>query len=364
MSIDCQLFKRPRVVRSIGHMAAVGLLGCVTTSIALSQTISVRIERVPTEVIPDNLETRGSTEILGINDRGQYVGGFGQRDWVIWDKPHGFVHTSRGVFGQAGAGEDRFLGFRLGTVLGTRYEDPKFHYFDLFPDEVPYTSNIKVSMPTSINDAGTIVGTIAADSFNFGPYVGFIFNSKSGSFRTISVPGALSTEPRQINNRGVIVGNYVDRNYRYHGFVFEQGRFKTIDIPCGVGDSLLRGINDNGAIVGYCKDSGDAPSFVYRSGEIEWFTADGQRTRAEAINNSEEIVGYISIPAGPYLGFHYKAGVTVVLDFGAVPGSSTVANAISNAGRIAGHTTAKGTSWPGQTVQVGFLATVRPDTAD
>ena len=63
---------------------------------------------------------------------------------------------------------------------------------------------------------------------------GFLRNER-GRFTTIHVPGAVQTQAFGINNRGQVVGEYLDADGRFHGYLWEKGRFTTIDGPDGAG---------------------------------------------------------------------------------------------------------------------------------
>jgi probable HAF family extracellular repeat protein len=56
------------------------------------------------------------------------------------------------------------------------------------------------------------------------PTPGFLLDR--GRYTTIEVPGAtVETGAGGINNRGQVVGQYQDANGRFHGYVWERGRF-------------------------------------------------------------------------------------------------------------------------------------------
>jgi hypothetical protein len=54
--------------------------------------------------------------------------------------------------------------------------------------------------------------------------------------------------PFGINNRRQIVGQYVDAGGVLHGYLFDKGRYRTIDPPDG-SNSIAAEINDRGEIV-------------------------------------------------------------------------------------------------------------------
>jgi hypothetical protein len=53
------------------------------------------------------------------------------------------------------------------------------------------------------------------------------------------------------NNRGQIVGQYVETDLRCHGFVLSRGAFTTIDDPDALSSTGASDINDRGQIVGF-----------------------------------------------------------------------------------------------------------------
>ena len=70
------------------------------------------------------------------------------------------------------------------------------------------------------------------------------------TFTQIDVPGATATQATWINNRGQIVGGYVD-DVRRHGFLLSDGEFRTLTAPPGAFlESLAFDIDDHGRIVG------------------------------------------------------------------------------------------------------------------
>jgi probable HAF family extracellular repeat protein len=73
--------------------------------------------------------------------------------------------------------------------------------------------------------------------------------------------GVLGTGATGINNRGQIVGYYLDSNAKQHGFVYSDGTYVTVDDPLGVNGSMATGINDRGQIVGYYMDASGAGDF-------------------------------------------------------------------------------------------------------
>ena len=80
-----------------------------------------------------------------------------------------------------------------------------------------------------------------------------------------SVPGATMTEPGGINNAGVSVGIYLDKNGVQHGYILNGKKLTKLDDPNGAaGTTAGSNVNPNGAItvVGpYTNSSGNSVGF-------------------------------------------------------------------------------------------------------
>ena len=74
-----------------------------------------------------------------------------------------------------------------------------------------------------------------------------------GRSTTIDLPRAAGTSPVDINDRGQILGNYVDTAGGFHSFLLDRGRFTTIDAPGGA-FTFARDINNRGQIAGFTLD--------------------------------------------------------------------------------------------------------------
>ena len=66
-------------------------------------------------------------------------------------------------------------------------------------------------------------------------------------FTDLEPPGGLQAAANQINNRGQIVGVYLDSTPKLRSFLADPGRFTRIDAP-GRCDTAAVGINDRGQI--------------------------------------------------------------------------------------------------------------------
>ena len=162
-----------------------------------------------------------------------------------------------------------------------------------------------VSEATGVNNDGQVVGDYSdAKGFH-----GFFWDA--GLFRTIDVPfpGAIDTAPMAINNVGQIIGFYFDSNSHGHGFLYDNGIFATFNFPDAL-DTFPADINDRGQIVGFYVDTNFVGrSFLFQDGSFTNFDVPFPEvfaTQVSGINNEGQIVGrYIEQnpgdPVNPFL---------------------------------------------------------------
>ena len=198
-------------------------------------------------------------------------------------------------------------------------------------------SGVFGSRAWGINDEGDIVGGFSSADGAHG------YLRKGGTFTRIDVPGATDTSSRAINNRGEIVGDYIKAD-AHHFFLLKGGNFSTIEPPL-VNPVLLPqpealGINDSGHIVGYLDffNPGLCHSgFIYADGKFKTIDVPGAKeTLAQGINNHDQVVGYYTDGCTGYAahGFLYMNGQFTRFD---VPGAkATWPHGIDDAGRIVG----------------------------
>jgi hypothetical protein len=155
-----------------------------------------------------------------------------------------------------------------------------------------------------INDGGDIVGMYQLPgNLNFH---GFLRHG--AEFASIDDPSAaFGTIAFSINNAGTIVGNYDNGD----GFVYQNGKFRTLDAPQLAGEpaqTQLNGISNLGWIVGQVYTGGIWRGFWVENGKLHYLEPAGQTdSEATGINGHSDIVGchdsragFVSFLAGNY----------------------------------------------------------------
>jgi uncharacterized membrane protein len=159
------------------------------------------------------------------------------------------------------------------------------------------------------------------------------------TFSKANVPGAMQTGPSGINNAGVMVGGYVDKNSVSHGYILNGKKLTTLDDPKAMaGTTGPENLNLNGAIsvVGvYNNSSGNTVGFLYKNGKYTDIPgpAGAVSSVASGINDKGAIVGDYVDSDGRTHGFLLKGKKYTTLDEPAAFGT-TAASGINNAGWI------------------------------
>lgn len=233
---------------------------------------------------------------LDVDDRGRIVGAYDLTG-------HGVLQTARGQFilldHPEGIGETVLTGsnnrgqitlFILdASRTGRGFLRDSGRFIEI---EVPGALQ---SGPGAINDRGQIVGaysTLTNHNHAF-PARGYFWDR--GELTLIDFPGAVHTAPNDIDNSSRIVGEYVDQAGTGHGFVREaDGSFSTLDVP-GAISSSIQSINERGQMVGsYFDAAGEVHGYVREGDAITTLDAPGGvlGTMPQAINNRGVIVGW------------------------------------------------------------------------
>jgi probable HAF family extracellular repeat protein len=247
------------------------------------------------------------TRVFGLNGHGELVGADdslpGRHAFLLNHDSH-VVLDSSGVLGTQ-TSFARGINNR-GDIVGGYFDDDGnehgflFRHGTLTTIDVPFAGSLGTQLD-GLNDSGIIVGVWVDGAFTVH---GFIY--QNGSFAHLDYPGALDTYPYGINSRGDIVGNWdTDQSTVGHGFVFSSGRIFSLDVPDAVPDGTAAdGINERGQVVGsYIDLDGNSHGFLVEGSSFTTLDCPGAaNTAAWGIDSAGQIAGTCDV-AGQRLGF-------------------------------------------------------------
>jgi uncharacterized membrane protein len=172
--------------------------------------------------------------------------------------------------------------------------------------DYPGTGNL--TLPQKINERGDVVGEFIDSN---GVTRGFVrFSDGSFSDPIVDPNDTVGfTEGRGINNSRTVVGDYLISDGTLHGFFLSGGTFAEYDIA-GAANTVVFGINDAADFAGAFTDSNGIPqAFVSVGGTItSWSVPGAISTFAYEINNSKQlVVGYFIDSSGILHGYFRDA---------------------------------------------------------
>jgi uncharacterized membrane protein len=161
---------------------------------------------------------------------------------------------------------------------------------------------------------------------------------------TIRISGAVQVQAYGIDNRGRVVGQYVDDDGAFHGYVWEKGHVDVIDGSDSAAAAGELDINDHGQMVGVYLDAAGGFHAFARSSGGDYTTIDAPDatyTYPFGINNRGQIAGFLTeIPVLSIegRGFVLRQGAGGPLTTVEVPGADTgtAVTDISDAGTVVG----------------------------
>jgi hypothetical protein len=164
------------------------------------------------------------------------------------------------------------------------------------------------TLPQKINERGDIVGEFIDSA---GVVRGFVrFSNGSFSDPIVDPNDTVGfTEGRGINNPRTVVGDYVISDGTVHSFLLSGSTFTEYDVPGALQTNLL-GINNPGDLTGtFDPGSGIFQAFIDRGGTItSWSVPGAAATLAYMINDSKQLtVGYYVDASGILHGYYRDA---------------------------------------------------------
>ena len=172
--------------------------------------------------------------------------------------------------------------------------------------DYPGTGNL--TLPQKINERGDVVGEFIDSN---GVVRGFVrFSDGSFSAPIVDPNDTVGfTEGRGINNSGTVCGDYVGSDGNSHGFFLSGGTFTEYDVP-GAPTTVVLGINDSGDFSGgFDPGTGILQAFISVGGTLTSFSVPGAiATLAYQLNNSKQlVVGYYLDSSGTPHGYFRDA---------------------------------------------------------
>jgi hypothetical protein len=232
--------------------------------------------------VNENFPGSVQTQVTGLNNRGVTVGFWSNTNMGVgMDANFGWVNVD-GHFRQAdyptndpaSPAIDQLLGVNDSDIAVGFYTDANNnnHGYEYNINTNRYSSVVDPNAPTAsltaaaINDNGDVAGAYTNPAT--GSTDGFLL--RHGQFTDLSVPGSSSTMALGVNSFDEVVGVFVpssDSN-ALEGFTWTpQHGFTTVNDPNGVNDgnltTTINGVNDKGQLVGFYVDAaGNTDGFI------------------------------------------------------------------------------------------------------
>jgi probable HAF family extracellular repeat protein len=327
--------------------------------------LPLRLEVLEDRCLPSytltDLGTLGGTFAApdGLNDAGQVVGESqtanpnNHGDPFLWDSSNGMqdLGTLGGPPNSLADNSGHSINSQ-GMVAGQAAVDSVVSHAFFYSDgtktdlgKLPGVYSQYNSAAYGLNDAGQVVG--------YANFIGvfyeraFLWDSQNGIQNLGTLGEGQFSFAYGINTSGQVVGDSdVFEGSLEHAFVWDsQNGMQDLNslIPPNSGLELhqARAINDAGQIVGNAGDYPQIQAYVYNAGTVTGlgFLPGFDNSFATAINNAEQVVGYVTKNgASGAHAFVYAEGAMADLNDLVSPGSGltlAVATGINNAGQIA-----------------------------
>jgi probable HAF family extracellular repeat protein len=263
------------------------------------------------QTIDDPNGAPGFNVALGINSRGEIVGGYNDAS-----------HTTHGYLRKGGEyttlDDPNAAGFTDAVGINARGQIVGIYNPATAPQHGFLLSH---GQYTTLNDPNAVGPTVASGINARGQIVGFYFDASfaahgfllsGGQYTTLDDPNAGTgllhgTRAAGINARGDIVGEYEDASGNVHGFLLSGGQYTTLDDPKAGSVTFATGINDRGQIVGgyFAADNSGEHGFLLSAGQYTTLEDPNApvTTEARGINDSGKIVGFYVDASGNEHGF-------------------------------------------------------------
>ena len=287
-----------------GAIMGVALLACSAAEAKGSATYvpiafpSGAVTVLPFGINDNNIVAGGYTDSSGV-----LHGFYGPPDgsnYTTFDFTDGSTPEARGILNDGSiTGLSLASGFTYGEEF---YRSPK--------GKITLLKNPDGNVMDGVVQGGNDAGTYTGDYLDTDGVTRLGFEGKAGKYKSDftlpKIKGVTSTNPRQINNNGVVAGGYIDSSGIQHGFVLKGKKVTSFDAPGAVGVTTAEGINDAGQVAGlYTDSSGNRHAFLYDASTGNYTAVDpGNGSTAQeawGINNAGLIVGDTDSGTFPFI---------------------------------------------------------------
>jgi len=298
------------------------VLCCAARAFAAAPTFSSAPLSIPTEnsSSASSLATPPTPTDLGAG--GVLVG---RGLWTAMGKGYGARWTSNGsgfdLYARAFNGGDSFssadnnaaiginatgdIAMQVGRSIYIAYRPSPVLQPNVWANRLVYTDGLDVNAiitdRVGFNDVGQIVATSATG-------IAYYFSSTG---QRVSLSSFVGTSARGINNSGTIIGDNLYGSVQ--GSVFS---FTTIPAPGGFTAITLNDINDSGLMVGTARNGSLNMPFTFTADQglgfltlPDGYTGGG----ANGVNGDGDIVGFLRDSAGSFHAAYWREGVAYLL---------------------------------------------------
>ena len=189
------------------------------------------------------------------------------------------------------------------------------------------------AMALDINNHGQVVGWSYSSDYS----VDHAFLWSNGTMQDLGTLGGMYSGAMGINDNGQVTGSAHIPADNYHAFFYDSGTMHDLGTLGGI-ESYGYKINNNGVVVGRSYDSTGSMSGFYYDGAMHALPLNGQAPDVYGINNNGQIVGDIFFPGAFRLhAFLYNPSDGSTTDLGVLPGMDrSQADSINDSGQIVG----------------------------
>ena len=222
----------------------------------------------------------------------------------------------------------RITGLLLATVVPLGASSDQVELSSLVTIPVPHAID---SWATGISDSGQMVGSsISEETLGLRGW-----SSNGHSQWLVSVPGSSETVADDVNNRGDIVGAFVESGRTIGYVASSNGRVSRLELS-GWEITYATGINDRRQVVADAVNADRSKPFLIENGQSAAIDIpEAISSGANDINNAGQVVGAYFDVENRLRGYLYDHGAVTSLLF---PGSEyTSAVAINDRGQIVGN---------------------------